>query len=233
MASRLGYRVRYKGLLAGRREVSLIWQYGVELQYNNENPGVKPSRFWLCKACHEAHRHNDALLINGTAHITNHLIKVHRINPGTGLLPDDPTTPIDPWAAAKVAGSAKHVAHTPWEEDKFQNALIDWTIVNDMSFSTATAAATRGLLTWNRRDLLQALPQSASTMSSYVHNTLAVRKAEIATLLETARSKISVSVDVWTSRNHYSFLAIVAHFVGKPDPLHIRQTLLTHRRCLI
>ena len=50
-------------------------------------------------------------------------------------------------------------------------------------------------------------------MSSYVTHQLQQRQVEVAALLEKARSKISVSVDVWTSRNYYSFLAVVAHFV--------------------
>lgn len=121
--------------------------------------------------------------------------------------------PESPWAAARTAGSSTHTTHIPWEEDKLQSALVDWVIVNDISFHTATNQATRGLITWNRRNLLSALPNSATTLSSYVINQFHERQLEVAALLEKARSKISVSVDVWTSRNYYSFLAIVAHFV--------------------
>lgn len=210
-AHRLGYRVRHKSALGGRRESAAFWSYGIELQYQEAG---RTSRFWLCKACHEAGSTPDAFLINGTAHITAHLLRQHRIDPKTGLLPDNPTTPKDPWEAARIAGSSTYTAHTPWEEDKLQAALVDWAIVHDISFTTATSTTTRGLLTWNRQDLLRALPQSPTTLSTYVTSSFQERRTEISKILEAARSKISVSVDVWTSRNHYSFLAVVAHFVG-------------------
>lgn len=210
-ASRLGYRVRYKAHLAGRRESAAHWSYGVELQYVESDGSI--SRYWLCRACHESMSTPDALRINGTVHITNHLIRKHQIDPRTGLIPDGRPTPENPWEAARVAGSSTCTTHTPWEEDKLQSALIDWAIVNDISFATATSHATRGLISWNRRNLLRALPNSPTTMASYVTNQLRLRQMEVSSLLEHARSKISVSVDVWTSRNYYSFLAVVAHFV--------------------
>ena len=155
------------------------------------------------------------------------MIKQHRINPSTGLIPDEPSTPNDPWIAAKVAGSSNYVAHAPWEEEKFQQALVDWTILHDVSFATASAATTRGLLTWNRLNLLRALPDCRTTISSYVTKGLNDRKREVSALIESAQSKISVSVDVWTSRNHYSFLAIVAHFVGKVYSIYQHELSLT------
>ena len=50
------------------------------------------------------------------------------------------------------------------------------------------------------------------------------RKIEIKSLLAAAIGRMNLSLDVWTSTNHLSFLGIVAHFVGKPY-------LLLQRRC--
>jgi hypothetical protein len=52
-------------------------------------------------------------------------------------------------------------------------------------------------------------------MLAYVMKLLATRKIEVRELLAAAKSKISVSVDIWTSSNYLSFLGVVAHFVGK------------------
>jgi hypothetical protein len=41
------------------------------------------------------------------------------------------------------------------------------------------------------------------------------RKVEVAAMLQAAWSQIGVSIDVWTSSNHLSFLGVVAYFVGK------------------
>lgn len=51
-------------------------------------------------------------------------------------------------------------------------------------------------------------------MASYVLKRLEDRIFEVQELLQSSASKISVSVDVWTSNNHLSFLGVVAHFVG-------------------
>jgi hypothetical protein len=44
--------------------------------------------------------------MNGTAHVVEHLKKVHKIDPTTGLLPSSP------WEVA--AKSVSMVAHAPW-----------------------------------------------------------------------------------------------------------------------
>jgi len=47
------------------------------------------------------------------------------------------------------------------------------------------------------------------------HEAPDTRKIEVRELLAAAESKISISVDIWTSSNYLSFLGVVAHFVGK------------------
>jgi hypothetical protein len=47
------------------------------------------------------------------------------------------------------------------------------------------------------------------------------RKAEVRALLQAARGKISLSVDVWTSSNYLSFLSVVAYFAGASLKLHL------------
>ncbi|KAF2626078.1 hypothetical protein BU25DRAFT_298001, partial [Macroventuria anomochaeta] len=96
-ASWLGYRVRHKAQLAGRRETAAIWLYG----------------YWLCRKCHESMTNSDALRIDGTAHIVTHLRNKHQIDPKTGLVLDGKPPPEDPWAAARTAGSSTFTAHTP------------------------------------------------------------------------------------------------------------------------
>jgi hypothetical protein len=52
-------------------------------------------------------------------------------------------------------------------------------------------------------------------MSSYVMKLLDTRKIEVRELLVAAESKISISVNIWTSSNYLSFLRVVAYFVSK------------------
>jgi hypothetical protein len=52
-------------------------------------------------------------------------------------------------------------------------------------------------------------------MSKYMQAKLEERKIEVGKLLRAASSKISVSVNIWTSSNYLSILGVVAHFLGK------------------
>jgi hypothetical protein len=85
--------------------------------------------------------------------------------------------------------------------------------MRDLSFRDVTCPSTRGLLTWNRTNLLYALPDSLGTLSDYIKKHYIKRKSEIYRLIQSAPSKIAISVDLWTSSNHLSFLGVVAHFV--------------------
>jgi hypothetical protein len=215
VASRLGYFVKYKSMFNGSRQGSSIWGYGLELEYTFDNG--KRKQLYLCKACHEDRNcRNSVLIIDGTTHIRKHLERVHHINVKTGEstlgdLPPDPFTKAR--TPQRVAGSSSEPSHTPWEEQQLQAALVDWVITQDLSFSDVVSPATRGLITWNKMSLLRALPNSVTTLSTYVKKRLEDRKSEVVSLLASAQSKISISVDMWTSNNHYSFLAVVAHFV--------------------
>lgn len=152
--------------------------------------------------------------VNGTAHIKDHVRKLHSIDPSTDSHITKASTPESPFtAAAHVPGSSTQVSHTPWEEESLQTAVVDWTIMRDLSFHDVTSPSTQGLLTWNRANLLHALPNSHSTLSTYIKKLLHIRKAEVIEIIQSASSKVSVSVDVWTSDNHLSFLGVVAHFV--------------------
>jgi hypothetical protein len=220
-AARTGFKVSHKSKLIGARRCSPVWQYGLELEHHKADGKVL--KLWLCKACHLSKRSsNDARIVDGNAHITRHMIKVHGIDPATGMLPEGSLPGFSsPFEAAKVPGAGTMISHSPWQEEELQGALVDWVMLKDVSFSTAVAPAFRGLLTWNRRGLLSSLPESASTMSSYVMKLLAKRKVEVKELLAAAKSKISVSVDIWTSSNYLSFLGVLAHFVGELASLSI------------
>ena len=212
MGNRVGYRVRHKSKTLGGRKLSSIWRYGAELSYLDKDSVSKT--LFLCEKCHSTRSRGGLFdLDNGTAHIRLHLMKVHFIDPDNGLMPRPGAIQLDPFK--KAAGARSAVSHSPWQEEELLKAYVDWAILHDLSFLMATSAGTRGLLTWNRTELLRALPSSHNTLSGYVKKGLEERKEEIRKLLHAAQSKISISCDIWTSPNNVDFLGVVAHFVGK------------------
>jgi hypothetical protein len=212
-SSRVGYRVKGRGQLLGKRELASFWRYGAELEYVEENG--KKTILFLCQSCHTQRKVPDCWVVDSTAHIKRHLKKVHSVDPDTGLLPiAEALQPQTPWQHA-TAGSSSAVSHHLWQEEELQSAYVDWVMVNDLSFKMCVDPSTRGILTWNRTPLLRALPASHTTLSKYVELRLAERKVEILELLAESESRISVSCDMWTSPNRCDFLGVVAHFVGK------------------
>lgn len=211
---RLGYRVRSVGQTGGGRKTSKIYNYGADLLYTDLLK--RKQKIWLCKICHLDGVRDSAFYVNGNSHIVGHLHKTHRIVVETGeLIPEGQARAESPWEVAARAGNNKGAAHTPWEESQLVGALIDWVIVSDQSFRDAASDNLRGLLAWNRTSLLNALPSDHATISTRIYCKFEERKQAIRTVLKSSQSKISLSVDVWTSPNYYSILAVVAHFFGK------------------
>ncbi|KAK7181382.1 hypothetical protein PSPO01_12478 [Paraphaeosphaeria sporulosa] len=145
-SGRLNYHVLHKSKAIGSRKASTIWLYGAEL-INLDNNGVSKKVFFLCKKCHINHTPNCLYDIrSGTAHVVNHLAKVHNINPGTGLMPPAIGMLSDPFqTAAATPGAQLGVAHSPWQEVELLKAYVDWAILHVLSFWVVTAADTRGL----------------------------------------------------------------------------------------
>jgi hypothetical protein len=76
----------------------------------------KVLKLWLCKACHLSKRlSNDARIVDGNAHITRYMIKVHGIDPATGMLPKGSLPSfLSPFEAAKVPSAGTMISHSPW-----------------------------------------------------------------------------------------------------------------------
>ena len=68
--------------MKGGREAALIWKYGVELAYVDDNGSSL--RLWLCQLCHANESKNEAKKMNRYHHINHHIRKAHRIDPTTG-----------------------------------------------------------------------------------------------------------------------------------------------------
>lgn len=146
------------------------------MQLEYEEDSGKKTRLWLCKRCHLGRVGNDAKKVDGTTFVKCHMEKRHEINPDMGHLPETPSRPAlgSPFKAAAVAGAGAVVSHSIWQKDTLQSALVDWMIAKDISFANAASQMTRELLTWNRSQLLAALPESPSSMSEYVMKQLKV-----------------------------------------------------------
>jgi len=169
------------------------------LQYIEEDG--QRLKLWLCRRCHLRGVQAAAKLVNGYQHIERHLFSKHQIN--VTITKEAPEPISNPWDASFIAGAAR--ASRSWlGEEALVGALIDWSIIQDQSFRAVVSAETRALLSWNRVELLKALPTSHTTLSTWIQRAVVQRKEEIRSILNLSASKIALSVDIWTSTNYLS-----------------------------
>jgi len=63
------------------------------------------------------------------------------------------------------------------------------------------------------------LPRSSTTITNWILDTFRIAKAQLILLLSKVPYKIHFGFDLWTSPNHRSFLALVAHWVSSEGNL--------------
>lgn len=85
-----------------------------------------------------------------------------------------------------------------FDPENFKQPYVDWVFMHNVSFEAATAPDTLDLLRAGAREILsKILPEAASTLSTYVADSMAARKPNVLDSLNAARSKIKFSMDGW------------------------------------
>ena len=92
-------------------------------------------------------------------------------------------------------------------------ALIQLIITCNLSFAIIEQPAFLAFAKCLNRNALQYLPQSARTIPRLLGTSLAYYRLSLVHKLQESQSLIHLSVDVWTSTNRRSYLAIIAHWV--------------------
>lgn len=99
----------------------------------------------------------------------------------------------------------------------FSKAYLDWILKQNISYRSASSEDTRRMFTLVRPGIEKAMYTSHGSLSRLVVSAYKNRQLEIKDRLLIAKSRITVSCDVWTSTNHLSLLGIVAHFIDDKD----------------
>jgi hypothetical protein len=72
----------------------------------------------------------------------------------------------------------------------------------------------RAFLYYLNNDVLVWLPKSHNIIRRWLLNQYDIQRVTIKRLLDTARSKIHISFDLWSSPNHLAIFGIIAHFIS-------------------
>ncbi|KAJ8514911.1 hypothetical protein ONZ45_g7593 [Pleurotus djamor] len=110
----------------------------------------------------------------------------------------------------------------PWSQEHFVGLLLKCIIGLDLPFDTVEKP--------EFQTMLQYVHHSHSPLSIPGRTTVKKRTMDLekdvvkstAKMFKKLRGKVAISLDAWTSSNHYAFLAIVAHYVTNEGKLEER-----------
>jgi hypothetical protein len=213
------YRQPHKRAINSKSQPSAIYRHGAQLTTDGNN------KFWLCKYCHISGHHDAALFASeSTTSIIYHLKQQHRLEEfGYKATGSDPfsiakrTTSLTPYLGSRRA---------VFNDLKFKDDFTDWVIDLDLTFRQATHQRTNEIFINYLEDIDKILPRSPFTLSSWVKEKWlgdGGRRVWLRAKLHSAKSKVHISMDAWTSEEGTNYLAVIAHFL---DERHKLQTAL-------
>ncbi|GES93085.1 zinc finger BED domain-containing protein RICESLEEPER 2-like [Rhizophagus clarus] len=97
-----------------------------------------------------------------------------------------------------------------YNKDSFKKFLIRWIVKDDLPFTCVESEDFCNIIYFLCKD---AFISSADTVKNYIMTFYEDNHKKIALILQNTSSKISFTIDAWTSSNNYSFLGITAHWV--------------------
>lgn len=203
-----------------RASTSHIWDYGWRL--------YKPADgldYWVCRLCHNGPRKprtaakSSYVCNQATSSAANHLERKHFIRRDGVVARTAPSTPsgqsqsvLDSYCSA---ASERNAAAEAFDVEVFRGLLTRFFTVEQVPVKKVDSPRLRELLIYLNPRCAAALPSSTSLrryISSAYEHALPVVKSELAS----ARTKINLSFDLWTSPNRrLSLLGVVAHYLDR------------------
>ena len=199
---------------------SHIWKYGLQYIRCSDKKEV-----YYCHECVVGKYKQELFVINGTSRVRNHLEQKHQIDSQTGMRKSSaPKSVLDQQKDA-AASSAFF-----WKDsvEKFKELLIRWIVCCHIAFFQLENRHFRELLFFLSPTLMNHLPKAARTIRSWIMTTFTSKKQQLMEDLHQARSRVSISFDLWTSPNPYAILGVVAMWIDATGKR--RSTVLGMRR---
>ncbi|THH21580.1 hypothetical protein EUX98_g8361 [Antrodiella citrinella] len=128
------------------------------------------------------------------------------------VLPYNLTRDIDDLATE--VDQDRNESQEPWDQEKFEDLLAKWMAVTNQPFTATEVPEYIALLEYVQRAPRRPHIPASTTMSDRIMNLADEKTGSIRQMIENLDSKVSLSLDLWTSSNGYVFLAIVMHYVS-------------------
>jgi hypothetical protein len=107
----------------------------------------------------------------------------------------------------------------PLDSATLEALFVRWVVSNNQALRLVECPEFRAFLTYLNSNVNVYLANSHATAGSWVLNQFRIEKERIRLRLHSSRSKIHVSLDIWTSPNSIPILAIIAHYISEDNKL--------------
>lgn len=194
----------------------------VETRYYNQRTGKEE---WRCKHCNKTYSCS-----GGTAAPAKHLTDPPP--DGHGLLKGAPRTARvanirtileqSRLAAEDNPRKRRRLNDQPGESidpDQLEGLYVRFITACSLPFRLIECPEFRALLTSLNADINTWLPDTHETIRKWIMRQYVVQKEKIRQRIQSAKSRIHISCDLWTSPNSLAMLGIVAHYVTEDGQL--------------
>jgi len=195
----------------GNSRISWIFQYGVEVE-ELQAGGEFGGRYWICQRCHNRKAIERPLTCGSTSTPAYHLQAVHQLGPQGSIERTKPSkNTVTQYFKQKSPPQ-------PAYAERFQQKLINAMVECDLTFHQIASQSFRQLLLHSGPDVEELLPV-ANTARAWILQAFGERRSDIKSSLRTAKSRIAISFDSWSSGNDKHLLGIVGHWLDKSNTM--------------
>ncbi len=195
------FRDRHKRVVGTTVEPSHIWQHGADLSH-------KGKRYFLCMHCHLKQDYSHQIFSAGaTTSAAMHLEKAHHITKAGSSIP--PSLHANPW---QLTSAINPYAPQQFDGSQFKRNYLEWVLADDVTFRQASSTRLAKLIDPAANCVL---PKSHNSVVYWIKKFYIEQRSVIKGIIGRAKSRITLSTDLWTSGNKLTFCGVVAHFIGK------------------
>jgi len=209
-----------------RKQVRTAWVFkwmrdGVDMQHVFHNKDGKEE--WRCKICLQTYQ-----LSGGNHAIKRHLNEYHDIFEDSPADKRAKNIQIDIQNAMATAAnnpqkrrklSDSDGGELPLDGDVIEVLYVKFLVACNIRLRLVECSEFRAFVSYLNKDVDRWLNTSHNTIHGWVMRQFKVEKERVKLRLQNARTKIHVSLDIWTSPNNKPILGVTAVYIGEDGEL--------------
>jgi hypothetical protein len=178
---------------------------------------------WPCKHCSRKY-----IIAGGTLNIEKHLWGKHKVfeespleiklkNQQLSIQESMASSEANPFKRRKLAQDT--FDERPLDAGTVESLYVKWISTDNKALRLAGCPEFRAFLTYLNANINVCLPSSATSIGEWVLRQFGIEKERIRRRIQSARSKVHISCDLWTAPNSLPILGVVAHYISEDNIL--------------